>query len=88
MELRQLTKKVLAATMTLSALLNIPQVTQPLIKSVASHPHFSILLGAAITIASLLHQPQVIQVLGLKTEQIKTSTEVVPLATQGTPPQS
>ncbi len=84
MQLRQVTKQMMGAAVTASALLEIPEVSRPLLQAAAKHPHLSVLLGAAVTMASLLHNPRVIEALGIR----QTSTEVVPVETPETPPQA
>ena len=48
---------------TMGSLLQIPDVTRPLLKAVEHHPHIASLLAACITLASLAHNPLVIRAL-------------------------
>ena len=87
MQLRNVTKRLTCAITAAAGLLNVPEVAHPLVKAVAAHPHLSSLVAGLLLVASLLHNPQVIQILGLKTEEVVKTSEVVPLASAQNPPQ-
>ena len=80
--MRDITKKALWALGAFTSLLQYSPFTDQLKKVVVHHPHLSSILGAAMVAASLLHDPKVRAALGIKTQVVAQSSEVVAL----TPP--